>query len=78
MAVCQPQFGFRPPSFGTDENQNALGSGNPLEVKFRLCNVRLCDQAQIMVEQQDVWEIEKYLSLIKLKVKTKSIDLAAS
>lgn len=35
-------------------------------------------EEQIMQEQQDVWEIEKYLAMHKIKVKTKSIDLAAS
>ena len=33
---------------------------------------------QIMLEQEDVWEIEKFLAMHKLKVKTKTIDLAAS
>ena len=33
---------------------------------------------QIMTEQKDVWEIEKLLALHKIKVKTKTIDLAAS
>ena len=35
-------------------------------------------EEQIMVEQEDVWELEKYLAMHKIKVKTKSIDLAAS
>lgn len=35
-------------------------------------------EEQIMLEQQDVWEIEKILALHKIKVKSKSIDLAAS
>jgi bacterioferritin (cytochrome b1) len=35
-------------------------------------------EEQIMLEQNDVWEIEKYLAMHKIKVKTKSIDLAAS
>jgi len=35
-------------------------------------------EEQIMLEQEDVWEIEKYLAMHKIKVKTKSIDLAAS
>ena len=42
-----------------------------LPIKFLL-------EEQIMVEQQDVWELEKFLSLLKIKVKTKTIDLAAS
>ena len=33
---------------------------------------------QIMLEQADVWEIEKFLAMHKIKVKTKTIDLAAS
>lgn len=35
-------------------------------------------EEQIMLEQKDVWEIEKYLAMHKIKVKTKSIDLAVS
>jgi len=35
-------------------------------------------EEQITLEQEDVWEIEKYLKLHSVKVKTKSIDLAAS
>ncbi len=35
-------------------------------------------EEQIMLEQQDVWEIEKFLAMHKLSVKTKTIDLAAS
>ncbi len=35
-------------------------------------------EEQIMLEQQDVWEIEKYLAMHKIKVKTKTIDLAVS
>jgi bacterioferritin len=35
-------------------------------------------EEQIMLEQQDVWELEKYLAMHKIKVKTKTIDLAAS
>ena len=42
-----------------------------MPIKFML-------EEQIMVEQSDVWEIEKLLALHKIKVKTKSIDLAAS
>lgn len=45
--------------------------GEDLPIKFLL-------EEQIMLEQQDVWEIEKLLSLVKVKVKTKTIDLAAS
>ena len=35
-------------------------------------------EEQIMLEQTDVWEIEKYLAMHKIKVKSKTIDLAAS
>jgi bacterioferritin len=35
-------------------------------------------EEQIMAEQQDVWEIEKFLAMHKIKVKSKTIDLAAS
>ena len=35
-------------------------------------------EEQIMLEQQDVWEIEKFLAMHKIKVKTKTIDLAVS
>lgn len=35
-------------------------------------------EEQIIAEQGDVWEIEKYLSMHKIQVKTKNIDLAAS
>ena len=35
-------------------------------------------EEQIMLEQQDVWEIEKFLAMHKLKVKTKTINLAVS
>jgi bacterioferritin len=42
-----------------------------LPIKFLL-------EDQIMTEQQDVWELEKYLALHKVKVKSKTIDLAAS
>jgi bacterioferritin len=34
-------------------------------------------EEQITMEQEDVWEIEKYLSKHKIQVKTKRIDLAA-
>lgn len=35
-------------------------------------------EEQIMLEQADVWEIEKFLALHKIKVKSKSINLAVS
>lgn len=35
-------------------------------------------EEQIILEQDDVWEIEKFLRLHSIKVKTKNIDLAAS
>ena len=35
-------------------------------------------EEQIVLEQEDVWEIEKFLSQHQLQVKTKTIDLAAS
>jgi|SRR5690606_9346057 len=40
--------------------------------------IRFMLEDQIMTEQEDVWEIEKFLSLHKIQVKTKNIDLAAS
>jgi bacterioferritin len=35
-------------------------------------------EEQIAIEQNDVWELEKFLSMHKVKVTTKKIDLAAS
>jgi len=35
-------------------------------------------EEQIILEQEDVWAIEKFLELHKIKVKSKTIDLAAS
>lgn len=42
-----------------------------LPIKFLL-------EEQIMLEQQDVWELEKFLDMHKIQVKSKTIDLAAS
>jgi bacterioferritin len=35
-------------------------------------------EEQIILEQDDVWELEKLLEMHKVKVKSKTIDLAAS
>lgn len=35
-------------------------------------------EEQIIQEQKDVWEIEKFLSMHKIEVKSKSINLAAN
>ena len=35
-------------------------------------------EEQIILEQEDVWEIEKFLSMHQIQVKSKTIDLAAS
>ncbi len=35
-------------------------------------------EEQIVTEQEDVWEIEKFLSMHQIQVKSKTIDLAAS
>ena len=40
--------------------------------------LRFMLEEQIVLEQEDVWQIEKYLGQHKLQVKTKTIDLAAS
>ena len=47
----------------------AVGGDEP--IKFML-------EEQIILEQDDVWEIEKFLRMHELKVKSKTIDLAAS
>ncbi len=40
--------------------------------------IRFMLEEQIILEQDDVWEIEKFLHQHKIKVATKKIDLAAS
>ena len=35
-------------------------------------------EEQIMQEQKDVWEIEKFLEMHKIEVKSKNINLAAN
>jgi bacterioferritin len=45
--------------------------GGELPIKYML-------EEQIIQEQEDVWELEKYLSMHQIKVKSKTIDLAAS
>lgn len=39
--------------------------------------IRFMLEEQIILEQEDVWEIEKYLNMLKVKVTQKKIDLQA-